>query len=170
MAKTDLTADRLRELLHYDPDTGVFTRRVATAPCVRIGDIAGCFDNSNGYLKIGVDGRQRYAHRLAWLYANGTFPVFDIDHLNGIRTDNTLLNLRDVPRKQNIENVKIARTTNKLGVLGVFLLVNSSPRGSRPAASTTTWDTSPRPSLHMPLLTLRRSDCSMWAVRSDITD
>lgn len=59
-----LTSERLREVLAYDPDTGVFTRKVRTAKRVKIGDVAGCL-NGKGYIHISIDGRLHKAHRLA---------------------------------------------------------------------------------------------------------
>lgn len=69
-----LTAERVRELFHYDPDTGVFTRRVTRQGLnARAGDIAGT-RKPNGYLSIWICGANHAAHRLAWLYVHGTWP------------------------------------------------------------------------------------------------
>lgn len=118
MAKSDLTAQRLRELLHYDPETGVFTRRVRTANAIRAGDVTGC-RNTIGYLVISVLNRRYLAHRLAWLYAHGEWPVADIDHINGVRQDNRIANLRDVSRSANIQNQRRPQTHGTSGFLGV---------------------------------------------------
>lgn len=85
--RDELTAGRLRELLHYNPETGTFTwiARSAHGSHIRIGAIAGSSPNSNGYLQIRADGRTYKAHRLAWLYVNGEWPRADIDHKNGVR-------------------------------------------------------------------------------------
>lgn len=99
MAKNDLTAQRLRELVHYDPETGVFTRRVSTANSAQIGQRAGCH-NSDGYLQFCVDGRNRRSARLAWLYMTGQWPD-QIDHINGIRDDDRFSNLRNVSPRVN---------------------------------------------------------------------
>jgi len=113
-----LTAIRLRELLHYNERTGVFTRAVAVKGH-SAGTTAGTL-NSRGYLLLRVDYVQYRAHRLAWLYVTGEWPSFEIDHRNGVRNDNRWVNLRDATRTQNARNQRIAHITNKsTGVLGV---------------------------------------------------
>lgn len=99
-----LTAERLRELVHYDPETGIFTRRTRAAQRVRVGDVAGSPDG-HGYLAFNLDGKKYMAHRVAWFWVTGEWPD-EIDHINGIRHDNHFLNLRPVTRSQNIMNSK----------------------------------------------------------------
>lgn len=118
MAKTNLTAERLRELLDYDPVNGTFTWRV-NRNGVRIGDRAGSLVDSRGYLRVGIDGREYSAHRLAWLYVHGEWPTQVIDHCNGDPSDNRIENLRDVSQQVNVQNQHRARSTNKCGLLGV---------------------------------------------------
>lgn len=101
--RPELTAEQLREILHYDPDTGVFTRRVSTARNVKAGDVAG-YSNGDGYRYISVQNRLYKAHRLAWLYHYGNWPKDQIDHINRNRSDNRISNLRDVTNKQNHQN------------------------------------------------------------------
>lgn len=114
-----LTAERLRELLAYDPGTGTFTWRVRSARRIKVGDAAGC-DNGYGYLRIRIDGVEHKAHRLAWLYVNGLWPVSQIDHINGLRDDNRIGNLRDVSQSVNSQNLRSATAQNKSsGLLGV---------------------------------------------------
>lgn len=118
--RTDLTADRLKELLHYDPVTGVFIRKMTTNNNgAMIGDLAGSVDK-DGYLRIGIDGFGYPAHRLAWLYMTGSFPEGDVDHENGRRTDNRFKNLRAASRNQNNMNQK-RRADNRTGFKGVGL-------------------------------------------------
>jgi hypothetical protein len=102
MKTIPLTVERLRDLLHFDPKTGVFSR---TVRCGRIpaGAIAGA-KRANGYVQISIDGRMYLAHRLAWLYAHGSFPGGEIDHINHERSDNRLSNLRDVSSAVNSQN------------------------------------------------------------------
>lgn len=115
---TDLTVERLRELLDYDPDTGLFTWRVRTRNSVKFGDVAGCF-SSTGYWQIQIDGRKHRAHRLAWLYVTGEWPTSDLDHINGIRDDNRIANLRAATRSENGQNQREPQSHNKVGYLGV---------------------------------------------------
>ena len=125
MAKADLTAERLREFLHYDPETGVFIwmKRPGQHNNICIGTVAGNISCS-GYIRIGIRGRVWQAHRLAWLYINGSWPKGVIDHINGNKADNRAANLRDVTHQSNLENLRSARRDNRIGLLGV------SPHGS----------------------------------------
>lgn len=104
-----LTPERVREILHYDLETGIFTRR-------RLGKIAGT-ENDSGYLVIGLDGKYYRAHRLAWLYVYGEWPTELIDHKNRIRTDNRIDNLRQSNRSENTQNTVTQRSSS--GVRGV---------------------------------------------------
>ena len=117
-AHSPLTVSRVREVLHYDPKTGVFTWQKQTGPRATIGAPAGTI-NVRGYFEISVDGKKYASHRLAWLYSQGTWPQGEIDHINGLRTDNRLLNLRDVSRPENMQNRVKANRTNSNGLLGV---------------------------------------------------
>jgi hypothetical protein len=112
-----LTADRLRELLNYDPETGVFTWLVSRSGTARSDTVAG-WVKSNGYLYISVDGRIYRAHRLAWLSMNGVWPSGDIDHINCVRSDNRASNLREAKRYQNNANSRIMES-NSVGLKGV---------------------------------------------------
>ena len=103
IARPELTAEKLRELLNYDPDTGIFTRKVSTSNRVKVGDAAGC-PNGDGYLRIMVQSRLYQAHRLAWLYMHSNWPNDQIDHINRNRSDNRIANLREVTNKQNLQN------------------------------------------------------------------
>lgn len=116
--KPELTAARLRELLHYDPETGVFVR-LNSMRSDRIGKQATGL-HSKGYARIFVEDRKHYAHRLAWLYVHGKWPDGDIDHINHDKTDNRIENLRDVSRSTNAENLIGAKSHNRSsGLLGV---------------------------------------------------
>ncbi len=120
MSKSDftLTQARLKEVLHYDPKTGLFTRRVKTSNSIAVGMPAGHL-HSSGYRIISVGGELRRAHRLAWLWMTGSWPSGQIDHINGRRHDNRFCNLREVTAQLNTQNLKSAQVNNKTGLLGV---------------------------------------------------
>jgi hypothetical protein len=118
-----ITQKRLKELFSYDPETGIFTRikSVKGRKRVKAGDRAGSLKES-GYVMISVDSKLYRAHRLAVLYMTGKLPVNQVDHINGIRSDNRWKNLREVSRNGNCQNQKQAQANNiNSGLLGVFL-------------------------------------------------
>jgi hypothetical protein len=113
-----LTQSRLKELLHYCPETGVFTWNKTLGSRAQAGSSAGF--NSDGYRRICLDGREYKAHRLAWLYVTGDWPDQHIDHIDGQRSNNAFANLRDVPQSVNNQNFRLAKRSNKTGqLLGV---------------------------------------------------
>jgi hypothetical protein len=90
--------------LHYEPRTGDFTWKI-DGKVMRVGDIAGCnYGPPTGYWRVGLNGRSYLAHRLAWFYVHGVWPSKTIDHINGIKTDNRIANLRDVDQSTNNSN------------------------------------------------------------------
>lgn len=113
-----LTAERARELLDYDPDTGGFTWRVRVSKSIQSGAMAGC-KRSDGYVYIGINGKYYLAHRLAWLIISGAWPIEHIDHLNGVGDDNRIANLREASRSLNQQNQRRPRADNTSGYLGV---------------------------------------------------
>lgn len=113
---SELTQARLRELLHYDPETGVFTRLLAVRG-VPAGSAAGTNDGL-GYLRTRIDGKKYKNHRLAWFYMTGSWPVGEVDHINGERADNRWENLRDGDRFQNQQNQRSATAASSTGLLG----------------------------------------------------
>ena len=117
MSDPSISAERLREILHYDPETGVFTWNISTNNFVKIGSVAGSPDDK-GYLLIQIDGRRHKAHRLAWLYETGKWPRDMIDHVNGISSDNRFANLREATRSENMCN-KGPPANNRTGLKGV---------------------------------------------------
>lgn len=112
-----LTQERLKELLDYDPGTGVFSWIVDRGGTAKAGSVAGRL-NGNTYLQIMVDGKRYCAHRLAWLYVHGEFPPDQLDHINRIRTDNRISNLRPATGTENNQNCS-KRSDNTSGVIGV---------------------------------------------------
>jgi hypothetical protein len=112
---TELTQARLKELLHYNPDTGVFTW-LASPRGGWAGKTAGYA--SNGYRRLRINERQYLAHCLAWLYMTGSWPSKQIDHINADRSDNRISNLRLATRSQNGANAR-RRVDNTSGAKGV---------------------------------------------------
>lgn len=112
-----LTQTELKRHLHYDKDTGIFTRIISNASNVKVGDVAG-IKMTEGYLQITVNNRKYLSHRLAWLYIHGEFPPSQIDHKNGIKDDNSIFNLREANNQQNNFNVG-AQKNNTSGFKGV---------------------------------------------------
>lgn len=98
-----LTAERLRELLHYSPETGVFTWKKRRGGSAKPGNVAGRL-NDNGYWRIRVDGPEYFGHRLAWLYVHGVWPDAEIDHIDRNRANNRIDNLRQATRWENCQN------------------------------------------------------------------
>ena len=114
----ELTAEYLRSILHYDQETGIFTWKVSTSNRVKAGDVAGS-QNGHGYLLIQLQSRKYLAHRLAWLHTHGVWPKDQLDHVNRVRTDNRLDNLREVSHKQNQQN-RSTNSDNTSGYPGVY--------------------------------------------------
>ena len=118
--KAPLNAERVRELLNYDPETGVFTWRVQRGGIASPGSIAGGI-TENGRRLIGVDGINYFANRIAWLYMTGEWPKGEVDHWDTDPSNDRWSNLRDVSRQVNQQNARKARADNKTGFLGVSI-------------------------------------------------
>ena len=111
-----LTQDRLKELVSYDPLTGVFTRKVRTSNSTKIGEVVGGLMR-NGYVRTKLDNKTYLLHRLVYFYMTGGWPNV-IDHINGIKKDNMWANLRSCTQQQNTFNKKIS-SNNTSGFKGV---------------------------------------------------
>lgn len=111
LAYQSLTQGQLKEILSYDPETGVF-KNCINRGSVRAGGKAGCV-RGNGYIQIKIGSRIYLAHRLAWLFVYGKWPANEIDHINGNPADNRLCNLREATRAQNGGNLRRATKGNK---------------------------------------------------------
>ncbi|WP_186119945.1 HNH endonuclease [Burkholderia gladioli] len=116
--KPTLTHECLVEHIHYDAETGVFTRLKSKRGSVVLGKVKGN-PMGAGYLGLSIGGRQYYMHRLAWFYVRGEWPARAIDHINGDRTDNRLANLRDVSQAENMQNMRRPKAYSSTGLLGV---------------------------------------------------
>lgn len=127
-----LTAERLRQVLSYDPDTGIFQWKVRMSSRIAVGSVAGCnakYTKGNQYRVIGVDKTNYLAHRLAWLHVHGEWPAGEIDHINLDGLDNRIGNLRLATREQNQRNVGISKR-NTSGAKGVSLHHNGKWRAT----------------------------------------
>lgn len=112
----DLTQERLKELLDYDPATGLFVRK-GDRGGHKAGSVAGCL-NQSGYILLKVDGPSFKAHRLAFLFMEGSLPPEDVDHINHDRADNRWSNIRAVTRRVNARHCSMNRL-NVSGAAGV---------------------------------------------------
>lgn len=103
MKPVDLpSADRLREMFSYDPETGVLRWKIKPAKCILIGDEVGHL-SSIGYVQVQIAGQRCLAHRIIWKLVTGEEPI-GIDHCNGDPSDNRLVNLRLATQSQNRTN------------------------------------------------------------------
>lgn len=118
-AKNDnqVSVDELKASLDYDSETGCFKWKINKGN-VKAGNIAGT-KHYHGYLTININKKQYFSHRLAWVYFYGSWPDGFIDHINGIKTDNRIVNLRTVSYTGNNQNLRRSKKTNKSGLLGV---------------------------------------------------
>ena len=111
-----LSLERLKELFLYCPSTGEFIRRLTAG-----GQTPGTIcrnDDGKGYITISIDNFRYFAHRLAFFYMNGLWPDDEIDHINGVRKDNRILNLRNVISQDNAKNCNLSKK-NTSGVCGI---------------------------------------------------
>lgn len=109
----------LRDIVHYDEHTGVFTWINRAGNRAKVGDRAGSHQKSSGYRVLSIGGKLYREHRIAWQYVYGSLPTGSIDHINGVRDDNRICNLRDVNNSINMQNQHSAHSNNVSGLLGV---------------------------------------------------
>lgn len=108
-----ITQDRLKQLYTYNPFTGEFVRNQGNRHRLKCGTT-----RPSGYIYMWVDGHAYQAHRLAWLYVYGVWPPHLIDHINGVRADNRIENLREADWFQNAANARKPKS-NTSGYKGV---------------------------------------------------
>jgi len=114
----ELTVERLRERVNYDANTGIMTLKTKPIKGGRtpIGGAMGSV-HPKGYLYLNLDGRRYLVHRLVWMYVYGEWPD-SVDHINHVRSDNRLANLRNIPGHENQKNMKLG-AKNASGVPGI---------------------------------------------------
>jgi hypothetical protein len=112
-----LNQKTLKKYLDYDPETGIFKWKIARTG-IKIGDVVGHLHKTTGYVYIRLLGKRYSGHRLAWLYVHGKFPDNQIDHINRVKNDNRIDNLRDVTQSVNARNRDLL-STNTSGHTGV---------------------------------------------------
>lgn len=108
----DITLEELRQALNYEPDTGIFTWRKSPVNRAKIGTMAGT-TTPKGYVRIVINRKPCFAHRLAWLYVHGVWPKQQVDHINGNPADNRIANLRDCTNQENNQNRRVVRGISK---------------------------------------------------------
>ena len=105
-----ITYEEANRLLEYNAETGVLTWKVHQGRAF-IGKPAG-HSRSDGYLRLKTGGKMYLLHRLVWLLYTGSFPEGELDHINQIKTDNRIENLREVTRSENMKNTKSSKNTS----------------------------------------------------------
>lgn len=118
--KRDLDCEYVRELFDYDADTGLLTWKVKKAYRINVGDIAGFLD-ANGYYTVKIDNSSYKVHRIVWLLVYGYNPENHLDHINKVRKDNRICNLRERTGVCNSFN-KVLQSNNITGVAGVGIV------------------------------------------------
>lgn len=117
-SKSTLTQQRLKDLIDYDPDTGVCHWRLSNSNRCVTGKVAGGI-STKGYRALTIDRVRYREHVLIWFYITGVWPKEQIDHKNEVRDDNKLGNLRKATRFMNAQNIRNPTARNKCGYLGV---------------------------------------------------
>lgn len=115
--RNPITAEEAREWFAYDPETGVIAWRKRRSNALA-GRVAGSQDGF-GYWRVGFQYKNYRHNRLAWLIVTGDWPAGEVDHINGVTSDNRWSNLRSVTRAVNGQNLRRAHRDSKTGFLGV---------------------------------------------------
>ena len=115
-----ITASRLKELIEYCPNTGlmIWKKDNSNPNRIKAGSFVGTV-TKKGYVNVQIDKKMYKAHRLAWLYVYGEMPSKQIDHINGVRSDNRISNLREANNLQNSHNRRKPNNVSTTGFLGV---------------------------------------------------
>jgi hypothetical protein len=116
-----LSKEYLETLVGYDELTGVLTWKIdrSNGRMKCKGKQTGSYHKVTGYRYVSIDNKRYLEHRLIWLLKTGSFPKNQIDHINGIRSDNSWVNLRDVDNATNTQNQKKPKKNNTTGFMGI---------------------------------------------------
>jgi hypothetical protein len=117
--------DRIRRLIAYDPETGSLTWKEKPNRNIPIGQRIGS-QNIWGHIRFAIMGRQLMVHRVAWFLYYGTWPQYQIDHIDGNPANNRIVNLRDVPQELNMQNKH--KTCAVSGLMGAHSNKNNTQR------------------------------------------
>jgi len=132
MKNKELTQEYLKELLYYDKETGIFTKKVRPLCYFDAPKFCNTWNtryanqecntvHSNGYLVTGIDNKTYFLHRLAFLYVTGEIPSKGVDHIDGNKKNNTWSNLREATKSENAQNIKKAHKDNAQGLIGAYV-------------------------------------------------
>lgn len=119
--RPELTPQRIREVLDYDPVTGALTWITSRKSGAQAGERAEVATNT-GYFSVRIDGKLLLAHRVAWAHHHGKWPEHVIDHIDSNGQNNSMANLRDVPQGLNLQNRRGAQVNNKARCRGVHYM------------------------------------------------
>lgn len=120
MPTPKISHNELLDMLNYDEKTGEFWWKVALSNRVRLDIPAGCLSKSLGYKVYRIHSNLYYGHVLAWFYVHRTWPVNTIDHIDGVKNNNRICNLREATKAEQTRNRK-ANKNNSTGYKGVSL-------------------------------------------------
>jgi len=119
LRKNEVTQTLVLSLFDYAAETGELHWRAAVNTRAPKGSVAGKNSKNFGYKSLGIGSATYRTHHVVWLYHTGCWPTGEIDHINGVRDDNRIENLREVSRTVNAQNLKGPHKNNKSGYLGV---------------------------------------------------
>lgn len=114
-----LSHDELIKILDYNQETGIFIwKHEQKNGQIKANSIAGSIHKKTGYIRIGINNMKYLAHRLAWFYVTGNWPIMTVDHIDTIKHHNWFINLREATMSEQGCNIKL-RSDNTSGTKGV---------------------------------------------------